>query len=172
MIWLRTCYAPELSDAYDEIAKDMPDEFGYTQTVLDNESLYDCSWEEVLLRIPSLCDNDKYSILTEMPSSWEEEDWPAETHHSYPIHDAVYREVATVYLLDRQALEEKLVTVMWLDNFGECVWWYRVRPENAQVFNSKLMYRGLWHVLEMAAGEMEGRVDGVCGKGSVVGWAW
>jgi hypothetical protein len=35
-----------------------------------------------------------------------------------------------VYLIDRQAILEKLVTVMWLDCHGECVWWYRIDADN------------------------------------------
>jgi hypothetical protein len=31
-----------------------------------------------------------------------------------------------IYLVDRQALAEKLVTMMSLDCDGGCVWWYHI----------------------------------------------
>ena len=44
--------------------------------------------------------------------------------------DAGAREVTMLYLLDRQALEAQLVTVLWLDCHGECVWWARINPDD------------------------------------------
>lgn len=43
--------------------------------------------------------------------------------------------------LDRQALEEQLVTVLWLDCHGECVWWDRINAEDMLSFTGYLASR-------------------------------
>jgi len=172
-IALRTCYAPELNDVYQDMSWYLSDSVVDIDGILDNETLYasDAGWEHILTRIPSLCDADRWNTLDELPWERDDDDRLPETHHGFPLDDASYREVIMVYLLDRQALEEKLFTVMWLDNFGECVWWYRIAGENLQDLTGWLASTGgLMGMLETADGEEEGKENGVYAKGTVIDW--
>jgi hypothetical protein len=175
-IWLRTCYAPELDDIYQDMAQGVAGHIVDPNAFLDDAALYDLedAWDKVLLRLPALCDRDKWNTLDECPSAWNhDEDRPRETHHSFPLYDAGFREVVMVYLLDRQALQEKLITILWLDNFGECVWWYRVSPHGDTLQSlTGWMFEtgGLMGMMEMADGEEEGKENGMYAKGSLIDW--
>lgn len=130
---MRTCYDPALESNYQDLL-DTADP--YHDIVLDDEALYgqDGRWECILQRMPMLCDRDTWGSLDEVPTYHHLEDRPDENSPTFEMWDATKREVAMVYLLDRQALQEKLLTVIWLDNFGECVWWYRVDPDQMLEF--------------------------------------
>jgi hypothetical protein len=78
-----------------------------------------------------------------------------------------------MYLLDRQALQEKLVTILWLDNFGECVWWYRISADGdtLQSLTGHLFAtNGLMETMETAEKGEEGRENSVFAKGSLMDW--
>jgi hypothetical protein len=175
-IWLRTCYAPELDDVYQDMAQGVAGFIVDVNAFLDNATLYDFedAWDKVLLRLPALCDRDKWQALDEDPNPWvHDEDWPPETHPGFALYDAGYREVVMMYLLDRQALQEKLVTILWLDNFGECVWWYRISADGdtLQSLTGHLFAtNGLMETMETADKGEEGRENSVFAKGSLMDW--
>jgi hypothetical protein len=75
-----------------------------------------------------------------------------------------------VYLLDRQALTEKLVTVLWLDCHGECVWWYRVDADNElqNLYGWLGRTGGLMSFLEFSDPYSVGET--VLEKGAVIDW--
>ncbi|KAF2822788.1 hypothetical protein CC86DRAFT_372602 [Ophiobolus disseminans] len=163
-IWLRTCYDPALANKYHDLWNG--------EDVLDDETLYasETGWEHILHRMPMLCDRDKWGTLDECLFPYDEnENRPPESHHIFPLYDAAHREVFMFYLLDRQALEEGLITVLWLDNFGECVWWYRIHPDQVLEFEGGILSGcGLDWFVEMADGEEEGVENGYLAKGSLL----
>ena len=173
-IWLRTCYASELNETYENMSRGLHFDGIIDQSaILNDETLYafEAAWDRILNRIPSLCDLDKYHTLEDISSMRDDACSPPETHHSFPLFDASFREVIMIYLLDRQALEENLITVLWLDNYGECVWWYRVGADKLLDLNGWLARKcGLNGMLELADGEEEGEDNGVYRKGSLFNW--
>lgn len=174
-IWLRTCYLPELNAANHAMTLD-----GYVLDVIvdpvavfDDAALYDSvQWDSVLLRMPSMCDSDQWGELGECPTPWDPwEDAPPQSDHSYELFAAYARAATMVNLLDQQALEEGLVTVMWLDNFGECVWWVRVQPDDLQSFcRYTKATGGLLGMLNSIWGMEEESIQSPMVKGIVVDW--
>jgi hypothetical protein len=175
-IWLRTCYAPELDAVYQEMAQGVAGFIVDANAFLDDVNLYDFedSWDKVLLRLPALCDRDKWQTLDEDPNPWiHDEDWLPETHPGFDLYEAGYREVVMMYLLDRQALQEKLITILWLDTFGECVWWYRISADGdtLQSLTGHLFAtNGLMEMAETAGEGEEERENSVYAKGSLMDW--
>jgi hypothetical protein len=49
------------------------------------------------------------------------------------------REVTMLNLLDRQALKDQLVTVLWQHCHGECVWWAKLYPDQGLLLFSGWM---------------------------------
>jgi hypothetical protein len=136
--------------------------------MFDDVHLYDFGdkWHRFLERVPSLCDR---WIDAERPALHDEECRPTPTDAEFELYDAATKEVGMVYLLDRQALLEELVTVMWLDSYGECVWWYRISVDDLQSFTGWLSATaGLGGMLELAGLEDEGGLMLV--KGAKIDW--
>jgi hypothetical protein len=168
--WLRTCYAPELDKSYEDMLGETCDTVVYPEHTLDDADLYDLEekWDRVLNRIPTLCD----VYFNEGQHEWFlSHDPPPPSDPTFGLWDAALREVAMVYLIDRQALLEKLITVMWLDCHGECVWWYRIKADYDQLmsFTGRLARTGgLMAFLEFADPGMVG--EGVLEKGGLINW--
>jgi hypothetical protein len=136
------------------------------ENVFDDEELYAFgdNWDGLLHRIPGLCDTDRdeESLVYEDPR-------PETDDPQFPLYEAALKEVVLVYLLDRQALVEKLVTAMWLDCHGECVWWYRIHVDNLQSLTGWLAdTAGLWGMLELAEGDDDG--ERMFEKGRLIDW--
>ncbi|KAJ9157948.1 hypothetical protein NKR23_g193 [Pleurostoma richardsiae] len=128
-IWLRTCYDPSLADAYDALAEHV---IPVSEPVIerpdgafDDSALYQADDEEdglskFLLRVPELfdlsrCRTEKQFVEQERQASHAgDEDLNVE---------------GFVYLVDRQALEEGVLKVCWVDTHGVCVWWNKIEPE-------------------------------------------
>jgi hypothetical protein len=119
-------------------------EYGQTdfgpEIVLDDESLY-CrygdDWTKVFLRLPQLPDtviyyNDGHpeNDETQLPIS------PPNDEASLPLYNAVMKCKSFHYLVDEEALQEKLVKVHFLDIHGHSVWYNRIRPEHIQDFEA------------------------------------
>jgi hypothetical protein len=154
-IWLRTCYAHELEEAYREMVDDVADLHVASDHMFDDAGLYDYGekWDKVLERMPSLCDR---WIDVEEPE-WNDDSRPEPADPKFELYEAVRGQAVMVYLLDRQALMEKLITVMWLDSHGECVWWYRVNADDLLSLTGWLSATaGLGGILELADMEDEG----------------
>ncbi|KAH7091055.1 hypothetical protein FB567DRAFT_263506 [Paraphoma chrysanthemicola] len=163
-IWLRTCYAPGLARAYADMA-DFASEIVDNHQVLDDATLYDFgqNWDRILERMPSLCDCDYWGDIA-LDEAVEADPLPPVDDPTFALHDAIKRQVVMIYLIDRQALEEKLITLLWLDAHGECVWWFKLDPENLLEF-AGWMARGAG--LMMLA---QFDCQGVWEKGSLIDW--
>jgi hypothetical protein len=154
-IWLRTCYAHEFEDAYREMVDDVADSYVDSDHMFDDAGLYDYGekWDKVLERMPSLCDR---WIDVEKPE-WNDDSRPEPADPKFELYEAARREVVVVYLLDRQALMEELITVMWLDSHGECVWWCRMGADDLQGLTGLFSTTGgLSGMLELADMDHEG----------------
>ncbi|CAO2654310.1 Nn.00g110430.m01.CDS01 [Neocucurbitaria sp. VM-36] len=166
-IWLRTCYAPELAKTYEDM--DPAQGWGVIDlgASLNDERLYsfDSAWHLILTRVPSIgdCDNGIDPDDADL--------WPPPTEAiRLPLFDAGLRATAIIYLVDRQALEEQLVTVLWLDCHGECVWWYRIKADDLLDFSGYLAATaGLTEVSWMD--DFEG-VGKVFERGSLIDWIY
>jgi hypothetical protein len=168
-VWLRTCYAPDLDNIYQDMLGQTCDTVVFPEHILDNRDLYafEDKWDHVLNRIPTLC--DAYSNEDEY--NWfMSDDPPSLSDSTYGLWDAALRQTVMVYLVDRQALVEKLVTVMWLDCHGECVWWYRIKADYNDVmsFTGRLARVGMMGLLEFADPPVAD--EGVLEKGGLIDW--
>jgi hypothetical protein len=165
-IWLRTCYAPELEDAYQDMFDGVEEWVVDPEDIFDDEALYAFGdkWDRLLQRIPGLCDTDRDEERLVYEDERPEPDDP-----QLPLYEAALREIVLVYLLDRQALMEKLVTVIWLDCHGECVWWYRIKVDNLQTLTGWLAdTAGLGGMLELAEADDDG--ERMFEKGRLIDW--
>jgi hypothetical protein len=70
-LWVRTCYASELAEAYDEISLAQGEAGIGPESTLDNEALYNLGteWHRILKRIPSLCDSAS-------AKDYSDDEWP------------------------------------------------------------------------------------------------
>jgi hypothetical protein len=124
-IWLRTCYAKDLAQNY--ISPRRHSSIVDDRHILDDETLYShlaSDWRQILFRVPSIPDVvhllgdpnlEEANITDDMYDEPEEE-------YQRPIYEAERVERTLVYLLDEEALREKVFKVIWLDVHGNCVW--------------------------------------------------
>jgi hypothetical protein len=164
-IWLRTCYLPDLDDAYQDMVDSEADVYVASDHMFDDAHLYDFGerWDRVLERMPSLCDR---WIDVEEPD-WDDDSGLDPADLKFELRGAARRAVVMVYLLDRQALVEKLITVMWLDSHGEFVWWYRVDADGLQSLTGWLSATGGLNGMLVLAGMEDGGGNWVI-KGSKI----
>lgn len=140
MTWLRTCYNPDLEEIYYELAgeADAPGEGIDGNRALDDKTRYEFEdWRDIYLRVPNILDFGKISYGAsetsydglspyycsglndkEMIQDVENE----EDEDVKQLLRADLRIQSIVYLLDREALEKKLVKMLWIDEHGEVVW--------------------------------------------------
>ncbi|KAJ5995705.1 hypothetical protein N7481_002682 [Penicillium waksmanii] len=149
MTWLRTCYDPDLEEIYNELAdKASAPRHGINlngDRELDDKSRYAFEdWRDVYLRVPNILD---FGQLSYGPSetSWDgldlyycsglndkemmQEVEDLENEEAKPLYRAQLRIQAIVYLLDQEALEKKLVKMLWIDEHGEPVWDNWIDPD-------------------------------------------
>ena len=129
-IWLRTCYAPELAANYTALG--LLDDFVNPRNVLDDEALYGSfagDWRQIFIRVPSI--PDVQQILGDPDLEADpipDENWgEPDEEYQRPAHEAQKREKTIMYLLDEEALRERVTKVMWLDAHGNCVWDFKIR---------------------------------------------
>jgi hypothetical protein len=168
-IWLRTCYELELADTYYDMSRGVADHIVDASCMFDDETIYayDEKWGRILTRLPTLCDGWYDSDALEY---FLNDDPPALEHHAHTLWDAANRAVVMVYLLDKQALLEKLVTVMWLDCHGECVWWWRVESGDPLQCMCGWLSEGGLHVSLQYTDPWDDFAKRVCQKGTLVDW--
>ncbi|KAJ8109697.1 hypothetical protein OPT61_g7273 [Boeremia exigua] len=136
-VWIRTCYAVELEAAYREMFETGQTDFG-PEFILDDEILYspcdqDCT--RVFLRLPHLPDTipyykDGYPENDDAPLDIS----PPDDEAMVPLFNAVMKSKSIHYLLDLEALQEKLVKVQYFDIHGQMVWYNKIRPEHIGIF--------------------------------------
>jgi len=129
-IWLRTCYAAELADFYRP--PNESDNIVGSREILDDEAIYSelaGDWRRIFFRVPSIADvvqiygDPDLEDVEMLDSDWGE----PEEEYQRPVHEAQKQEKGLIYLLDEEALREKVVKVMWLGKCGNCVWDFKVR---------------------------------------------
>lgn len=149
-IWLRTCYDAELDAAYWEL-RDMCELGGYTSLdpdrILEDATLYDFGSDKdailagVLERIPTLCDFE----MTDSPEHLE-----GEYDRLDGTEDALERAdkeaVFLMYVVDAEAIREKLVKIMWLDIHGRCRWYSK--SDHYDVMELRGMFLGAYRLVE------------------------
>jgi hypothetical protein len=110
--------------------------------ILDDENLYNFEedWTRFLLRMPQLPDVVAYCGNPELEDRDIVED-PPENEALLPAWDADLKWRSVHYLLDREALQKKLLKVIWLDLHGNCIWWNWMVPLGSENFEAR------WHGL-------------------------
>ncbi|EPE27581.1 hypothetical protein GLAREA_04372 [Glarea lozoyensis ATCC 20868] len=121
-MWLRTCYDPELCKDY----KVPPVHFLTPAHILDDEGLYgglESDWTQIYFRVPSIPDCVQIGEPeVESDGVRAEEFGEPEFENEREAHEAGIRERTFVYLIDREALRDKVIKLMWIDIHGNCVW--------------------------------------------------
>jgi hypothetical protein len=147
-IWLRTCYDADFEPRYEELAEgaELFDWGGVDRAqVLDDPKLY--AWDgpdeltNILNRIPGMCD----SIQSNIEGDYEDyEDLIAQS--DAPPRDGILEVerasdhvVTLLYVINREAIKEQLVKIMWLDAHGNVVWRNRITPCSIRLFRGGLM---------------------------------
>ncbi|KFZ10612.1 hypothetical protein V501_05115 [Pseudogymnoascus sp. VKM F-4519 (FW-2642)] len=143
-LWLRTCYDPSLAYAYEDMFSDcyVGDSSGIpAKCVMDEVGLYDWpgpdGWQNILTRIPGLCDVVQGSV--EEDYEFEDEEYQHEgEEENEALGLASFKSRVLIYVLDEEALRQKLVKMMWLDIHGNCVWRSKIKPDEVRDFGGGL----------------------------------
>jgi hypothetical protein len=143
-LWLRTCYDPSLASAYEDMFSDcyVGDASGIpAKCVVDEVGLYDWpgpdGWQNILTRIPGLCDVVQGSV--EEDYEFEDEEYQHEgEEEDEALGLASFKSRVLIYVLDEEALRQKLVKMMWLDIHGNCVWRSKIKPDEVRDFGGGL----------------------------------
>ncbi|KAI0487066.1 hypothetical protein F4859DRAFT_468089 [Xylaria cf. heliscus] len=149
-VWLRTCYSPELASVYTEwrTSVDLESVLGHWSQILDDEALYAsfaANWSRVLLRVPAIADTVRYAYETDSIMRDVSEDYepPGEGEEfKMPLYEAMIKEKTMLFLVDEEALRDKLIKVLWLDIHGTCVWDNRLPPEKMLDFKGRMFDGG------------------------------
>ncbi|KAI0439809.1 hypothetical protein F4803DRAFT_23816 [Xylaria telfairii] len=149
-IWLRTCYSSELASVYAEWRNsiDLESVLGHWSQILDDEALYApfaADWSRVLLRVPAIADTVRYTYETDSIMRDVSEDYepPGEDEEfKMPLYEAMIKEKTILFLVDEEALRDKLIKVLWLDIHGTCIWDNRLPPEKMLGFKGRMFDGG------------------------------
>ena len=163
-VWLRTCYKPELDEAYEELVDEAELVDGYALTdnpyILDNSSLYDSGsdWMKILSKIPSLCDFISGSV-SEDYDVWDEHE--AGEREMSELERISCRFYTVVYVVDEEAIKEHLVKIMWLDSHGNCLWDNKMKPDGLTGMHGALSGGGsLYEMVEEGGGDVDSPIRG------------
>lgn len=116
--------------------------------VLDNEMLYGNlggDLTKLFLRMPQLADTVAYCGYPETEDLPLDSELPADGS-MIPLYNAVMKERLVIYLLDKEALQKKMIKLIWFDLGGNCVWWNWITLSDTQDFEGHLF--GLGHRLD------------------------
>jgi hypothetical protein len=144
--WLRTCYDPGLAAQYSEFAavKEHASVSYQPSNVFDDEERYAelaSDWRGILRKVPSI--PDAFQVLgdpdVEIPDrtndDWEE----APEERQTDLYEAQKRMATLLYLIDEEALRQKVIKLLWLDRHGNCIWNNTIRPENIDALKGPIM---------------------------------
>ncbi|KAF1851965.1 uncharacterized protein K460DRAFT_413453 [Cucurbitaria berberidis CBS 394.84] len=141
-VWIRTCYASDLSNAYEEMGNaglrypENIDRF----LLLDDEALYsnpDKDWSRVFLRLPLLPDAGTYLRFNSENDKFSWGEYGPKNRSFMPLFNASCKDKQAVYLLDEEALRERLVKILYLDVHGNAVWKNKIAPEDIEFFEAR-----------------------------------
>lgn len=107
-IW-RTCYKPELEDAYNELVHRVQESVDDEDEIyhFNNAELYETgNWEHLVTRIPEYFDRRHDGVEADKPNpeDWSDEEWP--------LIEADDRYATVVFVVDEEAMKEGVVKVM------------------------------------------------------------
>ncbi|KAJ3558032.1 hypothetical protein NPX13_g9806 [Xylaria arbuscula] len=144
-VWLRTCYSPELASVYKGWVNSELDYVSRRGTqVLDDEALYAPfadDWSCVLLRVPAIADAVHY-VFEDDGNLWNPREYfdPPGKGEEFmmPFYEAMVEEKTLLFLIDEEALRDKLVKILWLDIHGTCVWDNRLSPDQVLAFTGRM----------------------------------
>ena len=137
-LWIRTCYEPELAPAYAEMSRSRLLEPWDAVLLLNNEDLDNVGddWAKIFLRMPHIPDIDDSGIyhpdddIVRMEIDYD----PPNDVAFLPLYDADFKTKCVHFLLDKEALQRKMLRLIWLDEHGECVWWNWMELDSTQDF--------------------------------------
>lgn len=163
-LWLRTCYESSHASAYAEMTRVILMDAHDAHRVLDNESLYGnlCSdLTKLFLRMPQLSDTVAYCGIPkteDLPLDSE----PLEDESLVSLHNAMMKEKLVIYVLDKEALQKKMLKVCWFDLRGNIVWWNWISTLDTVAFEGHLNGLGhrLGYLLELSDGDPSLREEG------------
>lgn len=139
-VWIRTCYARDLQDAWEKTLENAAElEEVDDVLLLDDEGLYSGygeEWAKILLRLPLLPDAVPYT--REDPNLDEGEYYgkPPDDERFMPMYEAARRSKQVVYLIDEEALRNNVVKILYLDIHGHAVWHNTIAPESIWEFEA------------------------------------
>ncbi|KAH8881664.1 hypothetical protein GQ53DRAFT_754118 [Thozetella sp. PMI_491] len=152
ILWLRTCYLPELEAKYHDMATRAEVGGNASSTVyvtddnhmLDNQRLYDfgSDWRRILTRIPELASGYYIHRPWNQEDETEWEKWDEEMQGRaaqgertpLPFPSVPDEALCTpVYVLDEEALRGDFVKIFWLNQFGECMWENKIHPGDMEM---------------------------------------
>ena len=112
---------------------------------LDDEALYnfESEWGKILFRLPELCDTQQLLEKESLVYFPEEIEGEEEDRANVAV-------VTRLFLLDEEALRERVLKVLWLDTHGTCVWWNRLELVDLESFHGRCL-RG-WSLSEFIDG--------------------
>jgi hypothetical protein len=94
------------------------------------------------LRLPLLPDAVPYSRGDPELDQGEPHDEPPDEERFMPIFNASRRDKQAVYLIDEEALRNKVVEILYLDIHGHAVWYNTVVPESIWEFEANYFKGG------------------------------
>lgn len=135
--------------------------------VLDNNALYGklgSDLAKLFFRMPQLPDTSSYCGVpeTEDPPLDVE---PPEEEYMVPLYNALMKERLILYLLDKEALQKKLLKVCWYDLGGNFVWWNWMSPVDSECFEGHVF--GLGHRLNYIL-ELSDSDPSLCKEGALI----
>lgn len=138
-MWIRTCYAADLEDAYQAILESAHGDFGLNYLLSDARlySHFEQDWTKVFLRVPLLLEHLLFYNNEDPEDDGMELSIPRpDDEAKLPLYDAIRRCRSFHYLLDEEALSEQVVKVQYLDIHGQPVWYNKVSPDQIQTFEA------------------------------------
>ena len=101
---------------------------------LDDEALYNfgSDWSKILFRLPELCDTQQLLEEESLVYLPEEIEGGEEERASVAV-------VTRLFLVDEEALRERLLKVLWLDAHGFCVWWNKLELVDLENFHGRCL---------------------------------
>ena len=137
-VWLRTCYTVAQQRDYDDLVSRADAFSGQGYSIgeeLNDASRYDVKseWSSVLLQIPSIIDAEQ-----DDKKQKETNDKLVPGSEPGTLEEASAQNSTLIYLVDQEALDEGLVKIKWLGQYGQCIWENKIVPELLMGFREAL----------------------------------
>jgi hypothetical protein len=146
-VWVRTCYELSLAPAFEAMSRDIRKDAYESYRLFDNQALYGDIGHDLaglFLRMPQLPDTIGYCGYPETEDEPFDDELPEDEGKSR-LYNAVSKERFVMYLMDEEALKQKMLKLIWTDLGGNIVWWNWLDPSHTMTFEGHLY--GLGHRL-------------------------